>query len=73
MNKLSYEKRKEYADDKENFFHILGCFLLCCKDLIRNKDIKIVEGAHIYCCIGSDIIHNWFIQDENAHIKIACK
>ena len=73
INKLSYEKQKEKADNKENFFHILGCCLLCCKDLICNKDIKIGEEAHIYCCIEGNIIHNWFIQDENAHIKIACK
>ena len=73
INKLSYEKQKENADNKENFFHILGCCLLCCKDLICNKDIKIGEEAHVYCCIEGNIIQNWFIQDENAQIKVACK
>ena len=62
MNKLSYEKQKE----------IKKTCLLCCKDLIRNKAIKLSEEAYIYCCIEGNIIHNWFIQDENAHIKIAC-
>ena len=73
MNELSYEKQKEHADNKKIFFHILGCFLLCRKDLIHNKNIKIGEEAHMYCCIEGDIMHDWFIQDENAHIKITCK
>ena len=72
MNELSYENQKEYADNKEIFFHILGC-LLCCENLIHNKGSKIGEEAHMYCCIEGDIMHDWFIQDENAHIKITCK
>ena len=67
------KNKKNIQDNKETFFHILGCCLLCCKDLIHNKDIKISEEAHMYCCIEGDIMHEWFIQDENAHIKITCK
>ena len=58
MNELSYEKQKEHADNKKIFFHILGCFLLCRKDLIHNKNIKIGKVAHIVvlkvilCMIG---------------------
>ena len=73
MKELSYENQKEYADNEEIFFHILGCCLLCCEDLIHNKGTKIGEEAHMYCCIEGDIMHDWFIQDENAHIKITCK
>ena len=46
MNELSYENQKEYADNKEIFFHILGC-LLCCENLIHNKGTKIGEEAHM--------------------------
>ena len=73
INELSHEKQKEYADNKENFFHILGCCLLCAKDLIYNKDIKIGGEEHVYISVEGNIIHNWFTQDENAHIKITSK
>ena len=46
---MSYhmKTKKNMQIINKSFFHILGCCLLCCENLINNKGTKIGEEAHM--------------------------
>ena len=57
---------------KKNFCHILGCCLLCCKDLIRNKLLKSLK-EHIFIVPLKVILYIIGLFKMKMHTKIVCK